>query len=94
MVRYTHTAKPGKRKELVELLKGWAEYPGASGRVLTPGYANWDTAQLELEFETREDRDRFMAGVDWSQPRIAEFVEKISDLRESGGSTTVVWETQ
>ena len=90
--RYTHTAKPGHRTELVELLKGWVEGAGVSGRVLTPGYANWDRVQVEVDWETQEARDKYSADYDRSQPGVAEFHEKINDLRESG-STTVQWQT-
>jgi hypothetical protein len=94
VVRYTHTAKPGKRNEIIELLKGWVEGAGVSGRVLTPGYANWDAVEIEVEWETEEDRRKFWAGYDSirSRPRVAEFHEKLSDLRESG-STRVQWQT-
>jgi len=91
--RFTHTAKPGCRKELVELLKGWVEGAGAPGRVFTPGLADWERVELDLEFETVQDRDKFWAGYDPSQPGVAEFYEKNSDLRESG-STRVRWEMQ
>ena len=93
VTRFTHTAKAGCRKELVELLKGWMEGAGATGRVLTPAYADWDKVELEIEFETEQDQDKFWAGYDPSQPGCAEFYKKNSDLRESG-STTVDWHTQ
>jgi hypothetical protein len=93
VVRYTHTAKPGCRNELVELLKGWVKGAGVQGRVLTPGYANWDMVALDVEWETQEDLDKFWAEYDRSQPGCAEFHERVSDLRESG-STRVRWETQ
>jgi hypothetical protein len=93
VVRYTHTAKPGYRKELVELLKGWVEGAGVSGRVLTPGYANWDQIELEVEWERQEDMDKFWADYDRSRPGVAEFHKKIDGLRESG-STRVCWYTQ
>ena len=92
VIRYTHTAKPGKRNELIDLLKNWIE-AGMPGRVLTPGYADWDKVELECEWETEEDRQKFWADYDRSHPKIVEFHEKISDLRESG-STRVRWETQ
>ena len=91
--RYTHTAKPGCRDELVKLLKGWVKGAGVSGRVLTPGRADWDRIELDVEWETKEDMDKFWADYDSSQPEFAEFYETISDLRESG-STRVVWETK
>jgi hypothetical protein len=93
VVRYTHTAKPGRRDELVELLKGWAKGAGVSGRVLTPGWVNWDKVQLEVEWEKEEDMDRFWADFDPSRLGVAELHEKLDDLRESG-STRVRWDTQ
>ena len=91
--RFTHTAKPGYREELVELLKGWVEGSGAPGRVLTPGYADWDMVELDVEWETNEDMDKFWNDYDSSQPGVSEFHKKNKDLRESG-STRVVWETK
>ena len=90
--RITHTAKPGKLGEIIELLKGFVEGSGASGRVLTPGWVNWDTVQVEVEWETEEDMDKFWTDLDRSLPGVAEAFARINDLRESG-STDVKWET-
>ena len=90
--RYTHTAKPGKRGELIEVLKDWLEGSGASGRVLTPGHTNWDTVQVELEHETEEDMDKFWADLDRSHPAVAGVHKRINALRESG-SSNVQWRT-
>jgi hypothetical protein len=93
VVRYTHTAKPGCRDELVKLLKGWVEGSGVQGQVLTPGYADFDMVELDVEWETGEDSRRFWADYDRSQPGVAEFHEKLAGLRETG-STRVEWWTQ
>jgi hypothetical protein len=91
--RITHKAKPGCRTELVELLKGWLEWAGATGRVLTPGWANWETVEIELDYETQEDLDKFWADFDGSRPEHVEFFKKLNSLRESG-TTRVIWSTR
>jgi hypothetical protein len=87
--RFTCTAKPGYREELVELLKGWVEGLGAPGRVLTSD--DWDKVEMDLEWEREEDRVKFWN--DYHHSPNAEFHKKLNDLRESG-SIFVRWETK
>jgi hypothetical protein len=93
VTRFTHSAKPGCREALVEVLKGWVEGSGVSGRVMTPGWADWDKVELVVEWESDEDIDKFWANYDSSQPWAADLHKRLDELRQSC-STNVRWETQ
>ena len=87
--RFTHKAKVGRKSELVDVLKGWLEKSGLTGRVCS-SYYGWDTVSCDLEFETSEDLDKLWGNFDWNQPFAVEFLKKLDELRESG-STKETW---
>ena len=86
VIRVTHRAKMGHGSELIELLKGWLENEGRSGRVYS-SRNTWDTVSLDVEFESDEDINKWRAG--WNPPGDRPFMKKLNALRELGST----WET-
>jgi hypothetical protein len=80
--RWTWKAKPGRRDQLIELVKHWVEHFGLTPRVCSHDWGNWDTVSSDLEFETDEGRQKFWAGVGGSEH--TETLKKMEDLIESG----------
>jgi len=81
--RFRNTVKVGCREEFVDLFKGWVEHNGVTGRVTTFKFGDQDTVSLDIEFETEEDRVKFWAEFDWSEPGNAQVLSKANDLRKS-----------
>jgi hypothetical protein len=82
--RNTWRAKPGRRDELVEWAKELIQWEGLTARVLTFEFGDYDTVLLEAEWDSKEERQKWREGRDYSRPGFLEFVNKLKDLRESG----------
>ena len=81
--RFSWKAKTGCRAEVIKLVKAAVEETGVTPRVWTYMFGAYDMVFSDYEFESEEDRKEFWAGVNWSQPAIAEWYKIQPDLVES-----------
>jgi len=83
VIRFTHTAKPGCRNELAQLVKGQIERHGFTTRIYLPSFtsSDWEKVTVEREFETEQERREFCDNFDWSDPDVVEYEKKVHELR-------------
>ena len=85
--RWTFNVKIGCRDEVIKQIKAAVEETGVTPRICTYawGCGPYDVVWYEVEFESKEDRRKYLAGIDWNNlgPAMAEFSNKQSDLVES-----------
>jgi hypothetical protein len=82
VMRFTHTAKPGCRGELAQLVKDQIERLGLAPRVLLPSFTStdWGKVTTEVDFDTEQERREFWDNLDWSDPQSVEYERKVSEL--------------
>jgi hypothetical protein len=88
--RIVWKAKVGCRDELIKLAKAWLERYGLTGRVCTFDSGDHATVWVNLDFETKEDRETFWANYDWSRPEAIETLEKFQNLLAYEGTHELV----
>ena len=79
-------AKPGNRKEMVEILQALAKlnpHPQPTVRIYVPMTGRVDVVHVEIEFEDLEARAKFWAATG-SIPEAVPYLEKWDELRGSG----------
>jgi hypothetical protein len=84
--RWTWKVKLGCRAEVIELAKTAIAEAGLTPRICSFIFGPYDIVSSDLEFESEEDRQKWWAGLDWSQPGLAEWRKKEPELLVSGTS--------
>jgi len=84
--RWTFRVNHIYQDEFVELLKAAVEEAGLTPRVCTYEFGPVDTVISDLEFATSEDREAFWGSMDWSQPKVTEYLKRYPDLAEAGAT--------
>ncbi len=75
-------------EKMVTLLVANREQIGAPYRIYVPSIDTFDKVSIEVEFESLEEYEKGWA--EWfARPETAAFVEKWSDLTESGGHNEI-----
>jgi len=86
--RVMFKVKLGCRAEFIELTKAVVVEAGLTPRVCSYRHGPRDTVTSDLEFETEEDRQEFP--FDYSRPKAAEWVKKLTDLIVPGTTNEVL----
>ena len=74
----------GCRAELIQLTKAMVEETGLTPRVSSYRFGPSDIVTSDLEFESEEERKKWWAGIDWSQPAAVERTRKSRELLAPG----------
>jgi hypothetical protein len=88
--RFTYIVKVGCRDEFIELTKVAVEEAGLTPRVCSYRQGPRDVVINDLVFETNEARLKFWKDMDWSKPKIAEWLKKEHELRVSGATNALL----
>lgn len=87
--RRTFVAKRGHFAEAVALMVAEMERSNITGRIYVPETGLFDTIAVELEFEGLQEYERIWAEY-FTSPEAAPFLEKLSEITETGG-TSQIW---
>jgi hypothetical protein len=90
--RSSYVAKPGNRREMVEILKALHKldpHPHPTYRIYVQITGSVDVIQQEIEFEDQEAREKFWAAA-FSIPEVAPYLKRWAELRDSGETTELL----